>query len=677
MLDTIKSVASGWGSKLSEVFGGGKEDAPAYNDELVAFVDKEYNRRIEERRPYEIQWRLNLAFYEGNQFVDINTASMALEEQPVLYDWEEREVFNHTAPNIETRISKLKRIRSLLKVRPGTTEQKDVHSAKVGSHILKTSYADQNMRDKYNDELIWMEICGTVLEKRVWNPKLGAVVGVMQSQNEETGEQTQEEVHEGSTETIVCPPQEILPDSCYHQDVDVCKSIIHHRAIHIDQIFEDWGVRVSPEKAEAEKLQKSMVGTGGLGYGQGGFRMYTVKLENHAIVKEYSERPSKKYPQGRFIVVANKKLLYAGPLPFKVDDDQKPGLPFTKLVCLQRPGCFWGKTVLERLIPVQRRYNALRNRKAEYLNRCAIGQWMKEEESVDEEQFKMDAGMPGAIHTYRKGSRQPNMVTNPPLPNAFETEEQTLLNEFAILSGVSEVSRDSSVPSGVNSGVAIGLLKEQDDTRISNTAENIDRFMILGGKMELRLNRQFVTLPRTLHSIGKDNVVEVIDWIGSDLHADDVILDSASALAESPTQRRAMVFDLVKSGLLNDPNTGRIDDEMRSKVFEMIEFGDWESADDEAQLHLGKAERENRSLEKGQFTQPVNYDDHIIHVSRHNKYRLTTDYEELVAQNPMIDKLFAAHVEMHMIYLQQAAMMQMQQQMAAQQQNKEQNGNAA
>jgi len=224
------------------------------------------------------------------------------------------------------------------------------------------------------------------------------------------------------------------------------------------------------------------------------------------------------------------------------------------------------------------------------------------------------------------------------------------------------------VPSGVNSGVAIGLLKEQDDTRLSNTADNVDRFMIQGGKMELRLNRQFVTLPRTLHSIGKDNVAEVIDWTGSDLHADDVILDCASAMTESPIQRRAMVFDLIKSGLMNDPETGRIDREMRSKIFEIIEFGEWESADDEEQLHLGKAERENRMLEKGQFTQPASFDDHVMHISRHNKYRLTTDYEELIAQDPITDQMFTAHVDMHLQYLQQAAMMQMQQQMAVQQQ---------
>ena len=46
MLETIKNVASGWGNKLSEVFGGGKEGPPVFKDDLVEFVDKEYKRRI-------------------------------------------------------------------------------------------------------------------------------------------------------------------------------------------------------------------------------------------------------------------------------------------------------------------------------------------------------------------------------------------------------------------------------------------------------------------------------------------------------------------------------------------------------------------------------------------------------------------------------------------------------
>ena len=86
----LEPIKQGISNLFSGIFGG-KEEAPVYDDDLVEFVDKEYRRRIEERRPFEIQWRLNLALYEGNQFVDINTASMALEEQPILYDWEERE----------------------------------------------------------------------------------------------------------------------------------------------------------------------------------------------------------------------------------------------------------------------------------------------------------------------------------------------------------------------------------------------------------------------------------------------------------------------------------------------------------------------------------------------------------------------------------------------------------
>jgi len=667
MFEGLKAAIGNVGGKIGGMFGRGGQpqtdeiQKPVDERALIELVDREFKRRQEERRPHELQWRLNQAFYEGNQYVDINTGSMNLEEMPLLYEWQEREVFNHIAPNIDTRISKLKRVQPLLKVKPGTSEQQDLHSARVGTMLLKNNFAEQGWRDIFSEELAWTEVCGTVFEKRIWNPDLGPVMGIIQ--DPETGEQT--EVKEGDSETIVCPPQEIYPDSSWRNDVNSCRSIIHARAMHVETVSDTWGVQVTAEKAEAERYQKTMTGLGGLGYGQGGFRLQNVKLEDHAIVKEYWELPNKQNPQGRLIIVANGKLLHHGPMPLMVGEDGRPGYPFVRLICLQRPGCFWGKAVLERLVPLQRRYNALRNRKAEYLNRAAIGQWLVEEDSVDITTFEMEAASPGAIHTYRKGYSAPVQVHNPPLPNAFETEENTLLSEFSILSGVSEVSRDSSVPSGVNSGVAIGLLQEQDDTRISNTAENVERFLIHAGKIQLRLFKQFVQAPRTLNAVGRNSVVEVMDWVGSDLSSDDIILDTASALAESPSSKRQMVFDLLKTGLINDPDTGRITREMRSKVFEMIEMGEWESADDADQLHMSRAERENRGMEQGQLPPVAAYDDHVVHIKLHNNYRLTSDFEELRAQNPVLEQIFDAHVDMHLMYIQQTAMAQMQQQVAA------------
>lgn len=684
------SIINGVKGAVSGIFGSkDEEDKPVFEEDLVAFVEKEYKRRQDERRPYEVQWRLNLAMFEGNQYLDINTASWNLEEQPILYDWQEREVFNHIAPNIETRIAKLKRMRVIPKVRTsGSTDREDVHSAKIGTQLLKNNYNDRKIRDKQAEEILWLELCGTVFRKHIWNPDLGRVIGVRSLNQEGMAEDADAlgdsveapgpageaaagdliEVREGDQEIVVVPPQEIYPDSSYCRSMDDCRSLIHAKAFHTDDIKEIWGIEVSTEKAEAEKLQRMMLGLGGLGYGQGGFMLHPVKMEDHAIVKEYEEKPSKKYPQGRLIIVAGGKLLHSGPMPYMVDDDGKPGFPFSMVSCLDRPGVFWGKTVLERLIPIQRRYNALRNRKAEYLNRCAIGQWTVEEDATDIDKLEQEAGMPGAIHVYSRGSAPPRMVDNPTLPASFETEEHTLLNEFTILSGISEVSRQSGAPPGVKSGVALALVQEQDTSRLSNTAENIERFNIASAKIQLRLFKQYVNAPRTLTATGKNDVAEVIDWIGNDLRSENIYVDSIDALTESIAQKRQMVFDLLGTNLLVDPETGRMDKEMRSKVLDMIEMGEWENAGDMESLHISKAERENKAMEQGQMQEPVDYDEHILHISVHNRFRLTVDYETLKMQIPGIEQVFEAHINMHMMYLQQTAQMMAESQMAAQMQ---------
>jgi len=86
----LEPIKQGVSNFFGNIFGG-KDEGPVYDDSLSDFVEKEFKRRQDERRPFEMQWRLNLCFADGNQYVDINTASWSLEEQPILYDWQERE----------------------------------------------------------------------------------------------------------------------------------------------------------------------------------------------------------------------------------------------------------------------------------------------------------------------------------------------------------------------------------------------------------------------------------------------------------------------------------------------------------------------------------------------------------------------------------------------------------
>ena len=657
ILDTLKRSDSKYGEANKE----------ASDSELVKLVNDEFERRKKERRFFELQWRLNIAFIEGQQYLDINPARLDLDDVPKLFEWQEREVFNEIAPLLETRIAKLSRMRPILQATPGSNEQEDIRSAKIGSMILKFTYSDQRMKNKMNQIYAWQEACGSAFLKSIWNPALGRPVSILQNVDE-SGQEQNEELREGDIETVVVPPQEIFPDSNYSEDIENCKSIIHAKAYPIADILDMWGVEVNADNITAMQLQGSMTGAGGLGYGSGGYRYASTSLKDHALVKEYSERPSKKHPEGRLIMVAGNKLLSSGPLPFPVGRDGAPDINIRKVDCIERIGCFWGRSVVERLIPVQRRYNALRNRKAEYLNRVAIGQYNVQEGALvdGEDALETQAGAPGAVFVRHKGYDAPSMLDNPPLPNAFETEEQSLLQEFSRLSGVSELSQQSKAPPGVKSGVALSIALEQDDTRLSSTAALIEDFLIECGQIWLRLYKHFAKTPRTVRDIGKDSIIDVLDWLGADIRGDDVVVDGASAVVESPAQKRQMVFDLLGAGLFTDPDTGRISKDGQAKVFEMLAFGNWDAGDDDTELHVQKSERENRALQAGQPAMIVPFDNDEIHILHHNNFRLTTDYEELLTQDPLVDMRFSQHVEMHMANAQQKTMMQIQEQIAMQ-----------
>lgn len=660
------------GAALSSAFGrGAAPSQPEWADQLVSLVEQEFTRRRQERLPWELQWRLNREFVNGNQYLEVNTAAMTLAPVQKLFWWQEREVFNHIAPILETRIARLQRTRPVLKVRPASGDPGDLNAAKVSSRVLAGTYSQLGMRAKLGDAISWMELEGTVFLAHDWDPRAGRVIFQVPAALPGGGEQAPETdlddenlpaqaaaqfqkqpfatVHEGDVDTDIWPAHEVYPDSPWNDGIDKCRSVIHARAYHVDDIRDIWGKAVEPEEVESLNLRGTSAAVGGLGYGGATFYQATSKLKHHAIVKRWMENPSARYPLGRLIAVASHVLLYAGPLPYAVGDNEERGIPVVRVVSIHQPGCFFGKSLVERLIPVQRRYNALRNRKAEYLNRAAIGQWYKPTGSVDDDSLN---NAPGQIIEYSlQGGGRPEPVQWPELPSAFETEEQSLLNELTVLSGLSELSRFSNAPPGVKTGIALSIAQEQDDTRLSTVASRIEDGLVAVGKQWLRFYKQFVQEPRLLRYIGGNNVVEVSDWTASDIRSDDVIVEGGAALAESPAQRRQMIFDLLHEGLFSDPKTGRLSAEGRNKVFELLEFGNWESGpDDEDKLQRSRAERENRQLGEGQELPVADYDDHLLHFETHNRFRLTTDHE-LALLGPMgfeIQMAFQAHTDAHL-----------------------------
>lgn len=618
-----------------------------FKEDILDETIKDFEQRKTDRQFLELQMRLNMDFYDGNQFSYINKHTKNVEEAEKMYWYQEMEVFNQIAPNVETRLAKLGRLRPIPKTRPATNTDDDIANAKISNKLLETSYYDQKIKDKQDIANMWSELTGTVIWKPIWNDNIGELI---------TMSEDGEAMHEGNAEVIVVNPFEIYPDSLWHDDVEDCNSIIHAKAYTAVEVKDIWGVEVKGEEVNVLTVNSSAVNTGGVGQQSSGYRITNRQQKDSVIVIEKWEMPTKKHSNGRLIICTDKEILYIGDLPYKVGTDNNLGLPFINQKAIKTPGRFFGKSIIERLIPLQRRYNALKNRKAEYINRVSIGQMVYEEGSVDADFLEEEGTSPGLMIPYRAGFNPPKYMEFHSLPAEFAIEEQNILSDFIRISGISELSKDSSAPTGVKSGIALGILQEQDDTRLSLTAGYIVSANISLGEKILRLYKQFADTDRLLRSVGENQTVELVTWNASNVTSDDVYVDSQAQSLESTAQRRNMVFDLLGTGLFNDPETGGLTKESIAKIFDLIDLGNWEMGNDTDKLHLSKVDRENQILISGQWKDIDNYDDHLIHIKRHNRFRLTTNYEKMVAENPQINVAFEYHVMQHVQFIQDSMM---------------------
>lgn len=115
-------------------------------NELVTAVLGDFRKRQENRRPIELNWRLNMNFVIGNQFAEIS-AQGDVEERGRQYFWQCREVYNHIAPILETRLSKLARVKAQASVRPATPDEDDVASAEIAGKLIRAVTAENDFRN--------------------------------------------------------------------------------------------------------------------------------------------------------------------------------------------------------------------------------------------------------------------------------------------------------------------------------------------------------------------------------------------------------------------------------------------------------------------------------------------------------------------------------------------------
>jgi hypothetical protein len=605
-------------------------------EDLVKEVKEDFKTRQQDRKSLEAQWQLNMNFLLGNQYCAISQTG-DIEDYDKQYFWQEREVYNHIAPLVEVRMSKLSKIRPAMAVVPASTEENDLQTAKISKKIIDSVNHRLNISEKINKATVWSEICGTSFYKIVWQSDLGASVGLDENGNK---------IKEGDVNVIVCPPYEIFPENMNATSIEECRSIIHAKAYHIDTIKTLWGVEVEGESIDVFSL--SNVSTlGGLGYTASVPKIISKQQDHHAIVIERYEAPSKQHPNGRVIIVAGNKLLHIGELPFVNKTDEKRGFPFVRQISLEQPGSFWGSSIVERLIPVQRAYNAVKNRKHEFLNRLSMGILTVEDGSVDVDNLEEEGLSPGKVLIYRQGSNAPSIMDMGKLPIDFSEEEEKLLNEFIQISGVSDLMLNSKINSSNISGTALEILLEQDNTRLASTSDQVKYAVKTIAQHILRLYKQFASSPRLTKIVGENGAVELFYFNSTNITSDDIVFETENEFTETLSQRRSMIFELLKAGLLEDED-GKINNTYRTKILEMLGFGVFDLGSNVKELHRKRARQENiMLLEKKETPELLEIDEHEIHIEEYIAFMLSDEFRKLVKQKEDYKNTLLSHIEQH------------------------------
>lgn len=604
-------------------------------DKLVEETLNDFQQRVKARKNFDNQWQLNMNFYMGNQYCDVGYGGFVREVERQ-YFWQEREVYNHIAPTVDVRLAKLSTIKPKMKIVPATNEERDIYTAKVGKKILDSTAQKMDLTAKISQATKWSEICGSCFYKISWNPELGQVLAL---------ESDGKKIKSGEVEISVCSPFEIYPDSVTHENIQDCDSLIHAKAYSVEDIRRMYGVEVDGKDINIYSLDGVSSTLGGLGIGGLSSKLGETVRHDSAIVIEKYVKPNVDYPDGRLIIIAGDKLVFDGDLPYVNGIDGKREFPFVRQICQEQVGSFWGVSLVERAIPVQRAYNAVKNRKQEYLNRLTMGVLTVEDGSVDVDNLEEEGLAPGKVLIYRQGASTPKFLEGESLPGDLEKEEEVLLTEIAELSGTAGISKFDTAFSGM-SGVALEILQNESEARLKVTTDSIKSAIQTMGKHILRLYKQFATMPRLLKIVGENGNLDVTYFRGSDISSDDVQLDTEQESRDTLSQRREMIFTLLDKGLLQDEN-GKISNTLKSKILDSIGFGTWEGVmTDLSELHIKNADSENQRLLSGQEIEVKEIDDHNIHLNQHVAFMLKEIYSNSNFDK-QIEQNFLKHIDLH------------------------------
>lgn len=646
-------------------------DMPEHSDKGLSDKDKEvlsawameqFGKMKTARQTVQRKWYMNLAMYYGRQYLDVLPSAMGgTLGVPKAPRHRVRATVNLVRPLIRTEISRMTSQKPSASFVPASSEDEDLMAAEAAEALWESIQA----RNSYNAIMIkcafWTAITGNGFVKTRWDNN------VMDQYN--LNAVTKKPAQGAVCHDVVTPFHLFIPDQLV-EDIEDQPYVFEAYTRSLAWVKKYLGDKVKDNTITPDAVSKDSLFEAKYMEVQGGqeakpdsvlFLEAWVKPGAHDLL-----------PDGGLLTIVNSRIIAAtNGMPYSHGE-----YPYAHQKHIPT-GTFYGDSVLNDIVPLQKEYNRTRSHIVESKNRMARPQLLVPMGSMDSSKYTSE---PGLLIPFNPVYGPPTPLPMQALPEYVLQEQDRIKADIEDISGQHQASKGMAPGSGVEAATAIAYLQEKDDSLLATTYASIEALCEKNARQTICLVVDYWDIPRMVRTIGSDSAFDVVELKGAQIsNAVDVRVEGGSALPQSKPARQAFLMDLAKMNFISP-----------EQLLDMLDIGGVQKLQERIRVDMNAATRENMKMKRlndQQFQQfdmtmkqyladgsggqqdpqtgqymfsndpstwppiiPVNeWDNHQVHISTHNNYRKGQEFETL-PQN--IKDQFEAHVKLHNAALQ-------------------------
>jgi hypothetical protein len=587
-------------------------------EEMVQRQNKWFQRVTDDRRHIERWALLGTAFLLDQQYVDfVGQGDHARLQQIPAKRGRVRTIEQIIEPAYRSEMARLLRNRPQGTTVPDGTDEADFEAAQAADDLLDHVWRTNEVDRVITQAVSWQIVGGTALVGAHWD----------EDAIDPEGEQ-------GNFDFRALSPFEFGVPNAREQELKRQPYVMVTKAYALDEIEDRWGVRVTPDHAGSYGSldhRLAAVLSGGTRSGQ--------QDQDQAVVKETWIKPSSMAPAGAVLITAGKQVLDLQVWP----EWCKGRYPFHVVRYTPIPGSFWGKSMLQALIPLQRRHNRSASIVVEIQNLLSqMGVAVPRGSQV-----RSLLGGRGMMIESPPGATQPvTNITTPPVGDLPFRELEHTRQAVRDIASQHEVTKGFTPPN-VRSGTAISMLKEMDDSPSSLPLRDIERAVQGLGRNLLEMVKLHWTEPRVVRVLGVDGEIERRSLLsGDDIGGQYQILEG-SAWPYTKAERQAEIMSLHERGLIDG-----------DEALKRLDMGAVRGIREEREIDYREARLENQKFEAlqvtilpngevgldGEVPVPEDFQNHMAHIATHLRLMKSPQWR---TWSPLKKMALEAHVVGH------------------------------